>query len=58
MLKIRRLAGLACSRNAALHAIHAMQVYRVQGFNSTHPRMRSSLGFEKGASDRNSHPVY
>ena len=25
------LAGLACSRNTVLYAVHAMQLYRVQG---------------------------
>ena len=29
-------------RNAA---VYAMQLYRVQGFNSTHPRMRSLLAW-------------
>ena len=45
MLKIHRLAGLAGSRNA----VPAMQLYRVQGFNSTHPRMRSSLAWTSRA---------
>ena len=59
------LAGLAGSRNAVLHAVHAMQLYRVQGLTpSIHAcavRVMNSgaeTKFEKGASDRNSHPVH
>ena len=33
MLKIHRLAGLADSRNTALYAVHAVQLYRDQGFS-------------------------
>ena len=47
MLNIHRLAGLAGSRNAALYAVHAMQLYRVQGFNSTHARTVHWLGHLK-----------
>ena len=55
------LAGLASSRNAVLYAVHAMQLYRVQGL--TPPihacavrvmNFGAETKFEKGASDRNS----
>ena len=55
------LAGLAGSRNAVLYAVHAMQLYRVQGL--TPPihacavrvmNFGAETKFEKGASDRNS----
>ena len=54
------LAGLAGSRNAVLYAVHAMQLYRVQGL--TPPihacavrvmNFGAETKFEKGASDRN-----
>ena len=57
------LAGLASSRNAVVYAVHAMQLYRVQGL--TPPihacavrvmNFRAETKFEKGASDRNSPP--
>ena len=56
-----RLAGLAGNRNAALNAVHAMQLYRVQGL--TPPihacafrfmNFGAETKFEKGASDGNS----
>ena len=58
------LAGLANSKNAVLYAVHAMQLYRVQGL--TPPihacavrvmNFGAETKFEKGASDRNSHPI-
>ena len=57
------LAGLAGSKNAVLYAVHAMQLYRVQGL--TPPihacavrvmNFGAETKFEKGASDRNSPP--
>ena len=57
------LAGLAGSRNAVPYAVHAMQLYRVQGL--TPPihacavrvmNFGAETKFEKGASDRNSPP--
>ena len=59
------LAGLADSRNAVLYAVHAMQLYRVQGL--TPPihtcavrvmNFGAETKFEKGASDRNSPSVH
>ena len=61
MLKIHRLAGLAGSRNAALYAVHAMQLIEFKGL--TPPiyacavrfmNFGAETKFEKGASDRNS----
>ena len=57
------LAGLAGSRNAVLYAVHAMQLYRVQGL--TPPilacavrvmNLGAETKFKKGTSDRNSRP--
>ena len=59
-----RLAGLAGSRNAVLYAVHAMQLYRVQGLTppihacaACFMNFGAETKFEKEVSDRNLPPV-